>query len=194
LSRRAASLTTKVLLSATSTVVALCFAELWARQADPHRIAGLDMSAFTRPASGPGQVTELIPGASNPHFFGGAVSINSDGLRGPELDPTRARPRILAVGDSVTFGYGVPQDETWVVHLANAHAEAGKAVEPVNGGLSGAGLRYYRTFLQGRCERLDPEHVFIGLVINDIVPYASDDDGSEAPSRRSSAQLNHALM
>ncbi len=69
MSRRAASLTTKVLLSATSTVVALCFAELWARQADPHRIAGLDMSAFTRPASGPGQVTELIPGASNPHFL-----------------------------------------------------------------------------------------------------------------------------
>lgn len=169
-------------------------AELIARQLDPHRIAGLDMSAFTRPAQHAGQVTELIPGAINPYFVGGPVQINAAGLRGPELDESRALPRFLAVGDSVTFGYGVRHEETWIAQLADERAAMGLPVEVVNGGLSGAGLRYYRTFLQRRCAEIGPAHVLVGLVINDIVPYRTEAAPSAAHRRRSTAQLNHSLM
>ncbi len=162
-------------------------AELIARQLDPHRIAGLDMSAFTRPAQHAGQVTELIPGAINPYFVGGPVQINAAGLRGPELDESRALPRFLAVGDSVTFGYGVRHEETWIAQLADERAAMGLPVEVVNGGLSGAGLRYYRTFLQRRCAEIGPAHVLVGLVINDIVPYRTEAAPSAAHRRRSTA-------
>ena len=39
----------------------------------------------------------------------GVFRINKAGFKGPELDPSHARPRILALGDSTTFGNG-PDD------------------------------------------------------------------------------------
>ena len=41
------------------------------------------------------------------------VSTNSQGYRGPEFPDTVSHPRILCVGDSVTFGWGVTFDESY---------------------------------------------------------------------------------
>jgi len=196
LAPRTASLTTRLLLASLSTLLALVAVEATARLADPHRIDGLNMSAFTRPATRPGQMTELIPGATNDHFLGGPVRINADGLRGAPLLEDSASERFVAVGDSVTFGYGVREEDTWIAQLSAELADLGHPMEPVNAGLSGAGLRYYHSFLQRRCSELAPDRVLVGLVINDIATYPEDTATAEKPvhRRRLGAQLNHALM
>ena len=58
------------------------------------------------------------------------VDTNSLGMRSPELDPSRSRPRVLCLGDSVTFGWGVTYEESWPARLSEA-----LEVETVNAGV-----------------------------------------------------------
>ena len=70
-------------------------------------------------------------------FLGETVTINALGMRGPELRvprPTGSR-RILCFGDSITFGYGVGDDDTYPAFLGRALAERG--VEVANAGVTG---------------------------------------------------------
>jgi len=67
------------------------------------------------------------------------VRINTLGLRGADVAPPDAeRVRILALGDSYTFGWGVAEDETFAAALERAATPA--RVEVVNGGGPGYGL------------------------------------------------------
>lgn len=51
------------------------------------------------------------------HF---SVSTNSQGFRGPEIQEKKSGLRILCLGDSVTFGWGVEQDESYPALLARS--------------------------------------------------------------------------
>ena len=154
-----------------SLVASMMLLEVAARVATPHRLDGLDMSAFTQPSTQVGQQTELIPGAENPHFLGGPVRINAYGLRGAEFELETDAYRVLAVGDSLTFGYGVPEEAPYQQVLAQTLRDEGHDAEALNAGLSGAGLNYYDTFLQRHCQELDPDLVLVGVVMNDIGVY-----------------------
>lgn len=179
------SLIARLGLVAASTALALVGVELGARVVAPRQLDALDMQAFTGPASSPDQMSALIPGSANPHFAGGAVRVNQEGLRGPELTEPPRGDRILAVGDSITFGYGVPEDATWHAVLAARLTEAGTPTESVNAGLSGAGLRYAAGFLERRCAALAPDRVFVSVTLNDIGPYPDKAAGATAPPPRS---------
>lgn len=54
------------------------------------------------------------PGASIP--WGEGERVSPGGYRGADPDP-RARVRVVALGDSSTFGYGVAAGETWAARL-----------------------------------------------------------------------------
>jgi hypothetical protein len=58
------------------------------------------------------------------------VSTNSLGMRSPELEGARDRPRVLCLGDSVTFGWGVAYEHSFPARLA-----AAMDVETVNAGV-----------------------------------------------------------
>ena len=58
------------------------------------------------------------------------VSTNSRGLRGPEVAATKTGRRVLCLGDSVTFGWGVPYAESYPARLAE-----NLGVEVVNAGV-----------------------------------------------------------
>jgi len=58
------------------------------------------------------------------------VSTNSLGMRSPELEEPRTRIRVLCLGDSVTFGWGVPVEQSFPALLA-----AALDVETVNAGV-----------------------------------------------------------
>jgi hypothetical protein len=85
---------------------------------------------------------EIAPGGE----FDVAAVIDGRGLRShPHTAP--ARPQILALGDSMTFGEGVPADRTWSANLERA---SGIRVE--NGGVPGYSTRQ----MEGRALRLIP--------------------------------------
>ncbi len=67
------------------------------------------------------------------------LSTNEAGYRGPPLQPAGSRVRILALGDSTTFGLCVNDQETWPAQLqALLNANAGlEKYEVVNGGVTG---------------------------------------------------------
>ena len=61
---------------------------------------------------------------------------NSQRLRGPELQPKQdGRTRIIALGDSVTHGWGVSEDESYPSVLQVLLQQRGHTVEVVNAGV-----------------------------------------------------------
>jgi lysophospholipase L1-like esterase len=84
-------------------------------------------------------------------FLGHAVSINRLGLRGDEPSAGRGRTRRLATfGDSITFGYGVGDADTYA-HRAGQILRA-RGVEAVNAGVTG----YTSHQVLGLLRRLSP--------------------------------------
>lgn len=161
-------------LSAVSTVAALLLLEGGLRLAWPGRADAMNLAAFTRTSTRPGQMTELIPGARNDHFVGGPVRINEHGRRGPSapLEKPRDTVRILAVGDSVTFGYGVREEATYHQLIASRWtAGGGRRFEAINAGLTSAGLPYVLHTVRAECSVLDPDLILVGLVVNDFGVY-----------------------
>lgn len=79
-----------------------------------------------------------------------------------------ATPRILAFGDSITAGYGLPPDEAFPVLLQAKLAAAGIPVEITNGGVSG-------DTTAGGLARVDwaladkPDYVLLELGANDAL-------------------------
>lgn len=70
-------------------------------------------------------------------FQGRAVTINALGLRGPEVQLPKppGRRRVVCFGDSIAFGFGVGDGETYATRLAEALA--GRGVDAVNAGVTG---------------------------------------------------------
>lgn len=145
--------------------------ETYLRLRYPGSIDSLNSGAFTRHSTLPGQMTELIPGSLNADFSGGAVRVNSLGFRGPEV-PELADNRLFAVGDSVTFGFGVEEKQTFHAVAAQIAGSSGApAFDVVNAGLSGAGLPYYYHVIRRQCRALRPNVVLVSVVLNDLTTY-----------------------
>jgi lysophospholipase L1-like esterase len=94
-------------------------------------------------------------------------STDSLGLRGDELGP-KDRPRVLALGDSFTWGWGVPQGEEWI-RWAGKEIEqrGGPAVETVNGGVNGYGTDNALARLEDLGPAIAPDLVLLGFFAND---------------------------
>ncbi len=91
------------------------------------------------------------------------VRTNSLGFRGGE--PRDEKLRILAVGDSFTFGYGVSEDETWTTLLDRAHEE----VEVINAGVPGYGTAHELLLLEEHGPTLRPDIVLLAFFWNDVL-------------------------
>jgi hypothetical protein len=87
--------------------------------------------------------------------------INSRGFRGPEV--SAARPpgvfRVLLLGDSRTFGYGVPEQK----HFSSVLAGYFRSVEVLNLGVSGYGLDQSLLLLREEGFGLEPDLVVLYL-------------------------------
>jgi lysophospholipase L1-like esterase len=98
--------------------------------------------------------------------------IDSLGFRDHEFPLERAAGdlRVLALGDSFTFGLGVQVEDCWVERLERSLAAAtGRATEVVNGGVA-IGLIPPR-YAEGAARLvplLDPDALIIGLCLNDV--------------------------
>lgn len=66
-----------------------------------------------------------------------AVEVNASGYRGPTLDAAHGRFRILALGDSCTFGSPLSERYPYARVLERELRARGHAVEVINGGVEG---------------------------------------------------------
>lgn len=102
------------------------------------------------------------------------VDINSIGLR-DRSDLTWAKPagqqRVVCLGDSFTFGWGVPAELTWVrrVEAELQKGPGGDAIRLVNCGAAGTlYVDEYWWALRDRFHALQPDVVVVTLCLNDI--------------------------
>ena len=115
--------------------------------------------------------------ASNPHGQldddnGVEYSINSLGLRGPEIAAEKPAGtfRILGVGDSITFGIGVRDKETYLRQIEtalNAQYHDRPRFEVLNSGVQGYNTYDEVIALEKRWLPLQPDLVVIFFYLND---------------------------
>lgn len=113
----------------------------------------------------------LRPGVVD-DWAGVTVRINAKGLRGPELPYARESDalRILYLGDSVTFGFRLPEAEHAYPYAVQRHVEAatGRRVETVNSGVGGWSPWQQLVWLRQEGVRYAPDLVVVGFVLNDV--------------------------
>jgi lysophospholipase L1-like esterase len=128
-----------------------------------------------------------IPGAAKAYYWQGALHVEDEnGFRRstpfPQKDPNTFR--VMVVGDSLTFGLGLEQNDTFVA-LLNSWMAKDYRIEFLNLGVvryqSEDVLRTIRTFLP----RLRPDLVLYAVCLNDFAPSGKgeyhDDDLYQFP-------------
>ncbi|MFW7379460.1 MAG: arylesterase [Oligoflexus sp.] len=79
-----------------------------------------------------------------------------------------AKPKILALGDSLTFGYEVAAEKTWPALLQKKLKDAGHPeAEVLNAGTSGATTAFGQQTLRFHLRRHKPDLLIYGLGAND---------------------------
>jgi lysophospholipase L1-like esterase len=90
--------------------------------------------------------------------------INNLGFRGREFSiPRQTRYRIVTLGDSFTFGWGVDFEDTWPRILEEGLQKRGVDVEVANLGQPGAGPAQYAQVAQRALPLLRPDLVIVAL-------------------------------
>jgi len=105
------------------------------------------------------------------------VETNSLGYRGPEVSIPKppGTYRILALGDSVTWGAGVAESDTFLRVLeqdlqGRTGQETGLHFEAINTSVMGYSTYQELVTLERDGLRLCPDFVFVGFVTNDAYP------------------------
>jgi lysophospholipase L1-like esterase len=191
----------QVCLAVASLVIAVTALEVGVRLVAPQDLRFFDWTTVKRPSAKAGQSYEYIPGAHNPRYIGVPVSINRLGLRdGDVAIPKPAGTlRVVAVGDSVTFGYGVRLEDTWVKTLERRlNATGGHRHEVVNAGVEATGIEYYESFIRTQAAALEPDLLVVGIALNDVRWYRGDrrpaEEGFKASVFRLARTVNTKLV
>lgn len=107
-------------------------------------------------------------------FMGVPVSINSLGLRDREYAETKpaGKVRVLMLGDSVTFGWGVRIEDTpsKIVERRLNQGLSEPRYEVINAGVGNYNTVQEVTYFLERGQRLKPDVVVLNYFINDAEP------------------------
>jgi hypothetical protein len=124
--------------------------------------------------------------------FQWATETNDLGLRDRRFDWARkTAPRILAIGDSFTLGWGVAGEESWPKQLETKLRGEGLAVDVINAGKGGMGTGWYAEAAERIVPVLRPDLIIVAILQGDdlaqAIPLKPDADvsrggaGSRAP-------------
>ena len=110
------------------------------------------------------------------------ASTNALGFRDHEFTQGRSPAcRVLAIGDSFTFGWGVSLEESWPKVLETTLQQAGVGVEVANLGFPGGSPLDYANIAARAVPELRPDLVLIGVLQGDdleqLRSVAAPDDG-----------------
>ena len=134
--------------------------------------SGGSMSSLRAPDLGRGVRSWTVHHAMRPGYEDSAVTLNSFGLRSPEVDvpkPTGTH-RILLLGDSFTFGFKAADEDVFARRVeANLRQALGTdAVEVVNAGvLSYCPLLEYLQY-RHHLHALEPDLVILNFDMSDV--------------------------
>ena len=157
-----------------STVVAVAAAEVGLRLVNPW---GIELFSLL-PYHMQGMVDHPTLGYAHPrsvsyHLGRNRVSLNSNGHRDDEM-PIEKPPgerRILVLGDSVTFGWGVDQGEDFPARLeALLRDQPGGPWQVINAGVNGYNSQQEAAFFAAEGIRFKPDIVLLVYVRNDVDP------------------------
>lgn len=179
LSEKSKNLIINVSFSLCAFFIILLFMECWIRIFVLHQetfsIGGSDPRVFQESDIIP---WELKPNASDRFValdFDTQVSINSLGLRGAERSFSKGKnvKRILVLGDSMTYGFGVENNETYSAVLENLlnKYDTDQEYEVWNAGFtSGYSPDTFYLYLREKGVNFNPGVVIVGLFVeNDII-------------------------
>ena len=124
-----------------------------------------------RPSANPRIVYEHVPGL-DVELLGARLRTSPDGFRGADVAPSRTRPavRVVGLGDSVMFGWGVREEDAYLARMAGMlEAESpGVAWEVVNTAVPGYNTVMEVETLAAKGLRFDPDLVVLNFVGNDL--------------------------
>ncbi|MEM6793152.1 MAG: GDSL-type esterase/lipase family protein [Acidobacteriota bacterium] len=154
----------RLLLIAVSLGTTLIFSEVVVRILRPQPMEEITPGLYE---GDPPRRYRLRPGysgrVSNGVEFDTRLEINALGLRGPV--PGEEARRLMVIGDSFVFGWGVEHSET-VSQLAAERL----GLEGVNGGIPGYGLPDTVDWLEAYGEALEPDVLVLGVFVgNDLL-------------------------
>jgi lysophospholipase L1-like esterase len=112
-----------------------------------------------------------------------AMSFNvstHDSLRSPPIRSTPPALRVLAVGDSCTFGLGVDDAETWPAQLETSLRERGLDAEVINAGVPGYTAFQGQRWFEARGLDLKPDILVLSFGFNDRESWSSRSDADTA--------------
>jgi lysophospholipase L1-like esterase len=98
------------------------------------------------------------------------IKINSHGLRDREFSYEKPEgvKRLLGIGDSFTFGYGVNLDDCYLKQLELELNRNGDKWEVINAGVTGYSMWQYLAYFEHYGYRYEPDLVTIGFYFDDF--------------------------
>jgi lysophospholipase L1-like esterase len=161
----------RLLLLGISILLGLLLAELAVRLVRPQPVMLVSRGLYE---PDPPRRYRLQPGfrgtVTNRVEFDTRVAINREGLRGPEIGPKAPGTfRVLALGDSFTFGVGARERETYPARLQEILRSRGVKAEVLNAGAPGFGVPDEVAWFQRWGWTLAPDVVVLAVfVANDL--------------------------
>ena len=112
-------------------------------------------------------------------LMGVPVRTNALGLRDREftLDKPAGVRRVLVLGDSMTFGWGAREEDSYPKVLERLLNGSGGPLEVVNAGVGNYNTAQEVAYFRERGIRLNPDEVILGFYINDAEPTPSEQTG-----------------
>jgi len=161
----------RLLLGVVASAAALGASELLVRLFDPLGISYYEASTrYTLDKVADPDLVFFHRPHLNASYAGVEVRSNELGMRDAPIQPKQpGELRVLALGDSVTFGWGVAADSIWCTLLApRLAATLERPVRTLNAGCGGFNTVQELAFLRKHGAELAPDVVVLLYVENDV--------------------------
>jgi lysophospholipase L1-like esterase len=160
-----------IVISGVSLLLVICAAELGIRTVDPLGISYYELAGdYTRDKLADEHLVFRHKPSWEKRYGDVLVTYNERGLRDrPILPKAEGEYRILALGDSITFGWGVPQHQIFTFRLEQLlQARLQRPVRVINSGVGAYNTVQEVTYFKQEGVTFQPDLVMLTYVQNDI--------------------------
>jgi len=128
----------------------------------------------------------VVPGATVAYYWHGALHVEDKNhfRRATPIVADEAAFRILVIGDSLTYGTGVADEETYASVIGAELSKRGYRIQVTNLGVQGAQSEDILHILENNIDVARPHLVIYGICLNDFLPsWHGQDEGISVPGR-----------